>query len=267
MELTELAITMERMAYAHLGDRTWILPAGIPEGAVSWDNGRQTLDGTRWAAVRMPVVRYTDNGYAMSGCLHVGVNVGDQGIIDVEDVDVKIASRFAGTIARHEKLGHPPARYDELDPDIAHLGLDPIYGAHLDRKYGSDAPRIARRLVGRVLRRERAELKKGLPKGSETIDEKATVSSLVISGNVELGHGVTWKSGVLVIENMLIAETMASALRGGPISLVVKHEMLGDHAIVDIMSAPRTSEEGGGTTTMRIDLPAIPVRKAWPFTD
>ena len=267
MELAEIAKVVQEMAHAHVGELRWMLPSGVPETSVSWDNSRKTIDGTRWAAARVPVVHYTDNGYAIATEVHVPINVGDDGIIGMAELDEKIGTRLAGTIARSEKLGHGPARYDEMDPDISHLKVDPVFSNHLNARYGSDAPRIARRLVGRTLRREHPRLKKGLPKGSEMIDEKATVSSLIISGTVELGTGVSWKSGVLVISDMLISETVASALRGSPISSVVRHEVLADHAILDITSAPRTSEVGGGTTTMKIDMPAVPVLEVWPFTN
>lgn len=267
MELADHAQHLLDMAIAQSGGRTWMFPEGIPKQSLSWQSRNHTGDGDRQAVLKLPVLGYTENGYGDLRQVHIPFVLGPGGLCDTEALAAVMARRIAGVIARHEKLGHIPARYDEFEPDISHLRIDPVFGRHLDRRYGADAPRIAGLLVGRILRRERPNLGKKLPKGSETIDEVASVASLIVSGNVDLGQGVVWKSRTLVIADVILSDTIMSAVRGAPVSALLKHDEIGDAIILQMTSTPRTSEQGGGTTTIQLDIPVVPVRDFWPATN
>lgn len=266
MNLIDHADRLLDIAIDQAGGREWMFPLGIPESSLSWQNRNGTDGVERQAALTLPVLGYTDNGYDNLRHVHVPFSVGPRGLCDPETIAANMVRRFASVIVRHEKLGHLPAAYDELDPEISHLMIDPVFARHLDRRYGTDAPRVARQLVARVLRRERVGLTKKLPKGSEMIPEMVTVASRIISGNVDLGHGVVWKSRTVVVPDLILSDTIMTAVRGGPISALLKHDELGDAIITQMTSVPRTSEPGGGTTTLQVDIPVVPVRDFWPAT-
>lgn len=187
--------------------------------------------------------------------------------IDEDQIMVRVAKEYGRFFAQQRDLaaryGGPVREWTEKDIDLSLYSIEAPIWRYLEDRLGTGAEAALRRILLRGSDVQEFAMRQAV--GKDMDDLRILASRGIIRGEFTIeqdGQKVKWAKGSLLVNGLVLTETVAQSIRGRQLSEVVAHPFFRDHII--ITSAQPSVRKDRHSTAMdtREGTLALPVATA-----